>query len=692
MSDGADRPAVSVIVPFAGDAAGARRTIGFLGSLRTREGDELILADNSPTGAAGPEAGGSPVRVVPARAERSSYHARNAGAEAARTDWLLVMDADCLPGADLLDAYFEHPPADSTGVVAGGVRPAPGQEGVLPRYARARTHITEEPQVRSAFRPAGITPNLLLRRAAYEAVGGFHEGLASGADVEICWRVQDAGWGFEHRPDAAVLHHHVERLAALGRQCRRHAAGRAWLNRRYPGAAPRPRLTRRLLHAIGGTGYRAIRLQGERALFRAIDAWWFCQDSFGYLLGNRAGRFPGDAHGEAGRKPVAFFCDAFPALSETFVAAEAEALAALGHAVRVESAARPERPDRAAGRAVANVQLEDDGIAGKAWWALLLCLRHPLGCLRDARERRRWALEEGVWPLRSLAPLAWRVKRNGERHLHAHFAEGAALNALRVGRVLGLPYSVTAHAYDIFKDPRNLPEKLREAAFATTGCEYNVRHLAAIAPEAAGRTHEIVMGVDGERFRRTAPHPGGRHVVAVGRLVEKKGLAHLVEAAGILAGRAPLDRVTIVGDGPLRGDLARRIADLSLDETVVLAGWHEPGAVRDLLEDADLLAMPCVVAADGDRDSMPVVVKEALAMEVPVVASDEVGLPEVVKPEWGALVPPGDPPALAGAIEDVLGRPLDERRAMGRAGREFVLAHAAVREESRRLSELIESA
>jgi colanic acid/amylovoran biosynthesis glycosyltransferase len=679
-------------MPFAGDAEAARRAIGFLERLRTGPGDELILADNSPEGVARREAEGGRVTIVPAVAERSSYHARNAGAEAAANDWLLFLDADCLPDPALLDLHLAPPPGAGVGVIAGGVRPAAGQEGVIPRYARARTHITEGPQVRSAPRPAGITPNLMLRREAYEAVGGFHEGLGSGADVEICWRIQDAGWGFEHRPEAAVEHHHVESLGALGRQCRRHAAGRAWLNRRYPGAAPRPKLTRRLVHALGGAVYRAVRLQGERALFRAIDSWWFCQDSAGYLLGNRAGREERGESASAQRTPVAFVCDAFPAVSETFVAAEARALERLGHRVRVESGRRPERPDPEARRAVPSTQLEDDGIAYKLWSALLLCIGHPRGCLRDARDRRRWAREEGIWPLRSLAPAARRIERSGDRHLHAHFAETAALNALRLGRILGLPYSVTAHAYDIFKDPRNLPEKLREATFATTGCEYNVRHLRELAPDAAERIHEVVMGVDGDRFRRSRDHPGGRHVVAIGRLVEKKGFAQLVEAAALLSEREPLEWVTIVGDGPLRGELAARISRLGLEDTVRLAGWRDPEAVRELLEEADLLAVPCVVAADGDRDSMPVVAKEALAMEVPVVASDEVGLPELVRPEWGRLVRPGDAEALAAAIAELLAMDPDERRRMGRAGREFVLGHADVTAETRRLSDLIEAA
>jgi glycosyltransferase involved in cell wall biosynthesis len=685
---------VAVIVPFAGGTSDAGRTLAAMERLRTAPGDELILADNTDQGVAAMEAGGSRVRVVPAPVERSSYHARNAGAEAAAAaEWLLFMDADCLPEPDLLDRYFAAPIASACGILAGAVRPAHGQDALIARYARSRTHISEEPQVNSAFRPAGITPNLLLRRRAFDAVGGFHEGLRSGADVEICWRIQDAGWSLEHRPGAPVEHRHVETLAALGRQCRRHASGRAWLNRRYPGAAPRPPLTRRFIHALGGTAYRAVRGQGERALFRLVDAWWDCVDSGGYLLGNRAERaapLPADG----GRVPVLVLCDAFPALSETFVAAEARELAALGHRVRFESGARPERPDRGPTREFGPRQLEDDGIAAKLAATARLCARHPLRCLRDLRDRRRWAAEEDPWPLRSLAPAALRIRAEGDRHIHAHFAEGAALNALRLGRLLGIPYSVTAHAYDIYKDPRNLPEKLRRASFATTGCAYNLAHLRSLVPSAdAERIHEVVMGVDGEAFRRGTQHPAGRHVVAVGRLVEKKGFADLLGAAALLAERGePLAALTIVGDGPLRPELEGLIAERGLEEVAALPGWREPDQVRELLERADLLAMPSVIAADGDRDSMPVVVKEALAMEVPVVATNEVGLPEIVGEEWGRLVQPRDAAALAGAIAELLALPPARRAAMGAAGREHVLARADVRAEAAKLSGLIEQA
>jgi len=144
-----------------------------------------------------------------------------------------------------------------------------------------------------------------------------------------------------------------------------------------------------------------------------------------------------------------------------------------------------------------------------------------------------------------------------------------------------------------------------------------------------------------------------------------------------------------VGDGPLRTELERLSSERGLDGVVALLGARDPVEVRDLLEEADLLAMPSVIASDGDRDSMPVVVKEALAMEVPVVASDEVGLPELVNEEWGRLVPPGDPVALAGAIEEVLSLPLEERIRMGRTGREWVLAACSLERETARLAALI---
>jgi glycosyltransferase involved in cell wall biosynthesis len=360
---------------------------------------------------------------------------------------------------------------------------------------------------------------------------------------------------------------------------------------------------------------------------------------------------------------IVVLLDRFPVLTETFVVNELLALRRAGHDVRVEAL---ERGDCDAPQGLPIRYRERAPVADLLW----LLTRHPLRCAADLATRPRRRREEWVRPLRELAPVARRL-RPGE-HVHVHFAAGAALDAMRIAALTGATYSVTAHAWDIWLAPRNLREKLERAAFATTGCEYNARHLRGVAPRA--RIHTLVMGVDGERFRRSAPPAGGRTVLGIGRLVAKKGFAVLARAA------AGLDaNVRIVGDGPLRDALAG----------VELAGALAPEAVRAELERADVLAMPCVVAPDGDRDSMPVVVKEAMAMELMVVASDEVGLPECVRPPWGRLVPPGDAEALRRAIEEVLALGVEQRAAAGAAGRAWVLEHADVHRETRRLADLI---
>jgi colanic acid/amylovoran biosynthesis glycosyltransferase len=294
-----------------------------------------------------------------------------------------------------------------------------------------------------------------------------------------------------------------------------------------------------------------------------------------------------------------------------------------------------------------------------------------------------------VPPLRRLAPVARRLASFRASHLHAHFAAGAALDAMRIAALLGLPYSVMTHGYDIFQLPRNLREKHERAAFAVSACHYSVRYLRELIGDPAGsRVERLVTGVDGDRFQRGTPYPDGpRQVLAVGRLIEKKGFDVLVDAATLLDGAVA--RIVIVGDGPLHSELAERISALGLESVVELAGSRRPEEVRELLEESAVLAAPCVVAGDGDRDTMPVVVKEALAMELPVVASYEVGLPEVVRSEWGRLVPPGDPRALADSIHELLSLPGERRAEMGRAGREFVLRECSLSGQTRRLAALI---
>ena len=683
------RPAVSVVVPFRGGRSEAEALLAALGALSLGADDELIVADNTPDGVVAGAGQAVPTRaqVVPAAGERSSYHARNVGADRARGEWLLFLDADCRPPSTLLDHFLSEPAEHGWGAIAGAVVGASDQRALVARYSRARGHLSQEDFLRHPFRPFAVTANLLVRRSAWAGVGGFGEGMRSGGDADLCWRLHAAGWTIAYRPEAVVEHLHRESPWTLARQMARYGAGRAWLNRRYPGTGPRRPVGRPLARCGAGVAGFALFGERERALFKALDAIALAAGGAGYFLGNAPPRT--QAGPQAGG--VVVLPEVFPRLSETFVAAEAHALEGLGVPTRIEAVARAERPGREWARGLRINYLEDEGIARKLATLGWLALRHPQGCVRDLLDRRRWAREEPVRPLRWLAPAALRASRGGARHLHAHFAHGAALDAMRLGRLLGLPYSVTAHAYEIFSHPRNLREKLERADFVNTGCDYNVKHLRTlVGPGHAERVHEIVMGVDPERFRRRRPAPGTGNVLAVGRLVEKKGFDHLIEAMALLRARGAIpERVTIVGDGPLGSSLARQARRLGVDDVVALVGAREPREVLELLERADLLAMPCVIAADGDRDSMPVVVKEALAMEVPVVASDEVGLPEIVGEGWGRLVPPGDAAALAAAIEEILALEPGQRAAMGRAGRAFVIEHGNLQRETAKLAGLM---
>jgi colanic acid/amylovoran biosynthesis glycosyltransferase len=686
---------VSVVVPFAGYGPAAASLVAGLRGLELRDGDEVIVVDNSAEASVtGLSAQGS-LRVVRATREHSSYHARNAGAETARNAWLLFMDADCRPDPRLLDRYFEESIPDECGIVAGAVIGAPGQPGILPAWARSRRQLSEEhllPGPRSLPHPAAGTPNVLVRRAAFDALGGFHEGIRSGGDVELSWRIQDAGWSLFHRPGARVEHRYRRRLRSLMSQSARHAAGRRWLVRRYPGAFSRPRLVSEVGRSLAGALLWPLLLQPRRGLHKLIDGVAVAAGAWGWWFGRNGVRPAAEPPlRRAGSPSLVVITDAFPARSETFVYNEALALKRQGWALRVESLARPARTERAVARVLRIDYFEDDALRSKAAAVAGLIARHPLRCLRDRRDSRRWRKEEEVWPLAALAPAARRLGCGREQHLHAHFAAGGALVAMRLSRLAGVPYSVTAHAYDIFRDPANLTEKLEQASFAVAECDYAADHLRAlVSPQAAPRIHRIRTGADASFFARRKPSPGTGRVVAIGRLVEKKGFEQLLRAAVSLRRGGVASEVAIAGEGPLGPSLRALASELDLDAFVRFLGpaWG-PAAVRDVLEGADVLAIPSVVAPDGDRDALPLVAYEALAMEVPIVASDLVGLPEVVRAPWGRLVPPGDPEELAQAIAEVLSQPAQDRAAAAREGRRFLFATVDPQREAERLAELI---
>jgi GT2 family glycosyltransferase len=282
---GLTRPAVSVVVPFLGRREEAVRLLAGLSRLRRGAGDELIVADNTSGGVVAGVAG-EPLQVARATAERSSYHARNAGARAATNGWLLFMDADCVPAPGLLDAYFAEPVPDDCGAISGLIVGDPAQRGLLPRYARSRHFLSVDDGLLG--HDAAPTGNVLVRRAAFEAVGGFEEGIRSGGDIDLSRRLGAAGWAVVHRPGAVVAHRHRDSLPAFVGMVARYGAGARWLNERYPGSSPRWPLARGLRGAVRDTASLAIRGRLESSLFRAVDGVGLIAHNLGYLASNRA--------------------------------------------------------------------------------------------------------------------------------------------------------------------------------------------------------------------------------------------------------------------------------------------------------------------------------------------------------------------------------------------------------------------
>jgi GT2 family glycosyltransferase len=273
-------------MPFAGDEREAQAAIDALLVLELRPGDELILADNS--GVAAPRGG---VAVIRATGERSPAHARNAGASRAHNDWILFLDADCLAPRELLDAYFAAPVADDVGALAGEVVPLPGDDTLAARYGTVRSFLSQEAHMNHPFRPRAVAANLLVRRAAFEQIGGFYEGVRAAEDTDFAWRLQQAGWRLELRRRAQVQHRYRASLRELRRQWRGYAAGRAWLARTYPDFRPEPALVRMLRPRPENDGRQGpARSFHDRLLFLALDVILGFEELVGLRMSNRVRR------------------------------------------------------------------------------------------------------------------------------------------------------------------------------------------------------------------------------------------------------------------------------------------------------------------------------------------------------------------------------------------------------------------
>ncbi|HEX7186407.1 MAG TPA: glycosyltransferase, partial [Thermoanaerobaculia bacterium] len=382
------------------------------------------------------------------------------------------------------------------------------------------------------------------------------------------------------------------------------------------------------------------------------------------------------------RRPVAVLLSRFPLITETFILREVIEMERQGQPVRLVPLLH-ERPEV--------VHREALPWMDRALHAPLLSAAVLLASLRALRRRPGRVLRlfgklltasvaAPNFLLRTLALfpkslwVAERLEAEGAAHLHAHFATHPATMALIVSSLTGIPWSMTVHAHDIFVRQAMLRDKLAAARFVRAISRFNREYLERRFPgEVADKVRVIHVGIDPEVYRRLpAPAADPPKILCVASLRPYKGVPVLLEACRRLLDNGVTFRCEIVGEGPMRPELERRIAGLGLAGTVSLLGALPQHEVTCRLGASAVFVLPSIVAPDGQMEGIPVALMEAMAAGRPVVTSALSGIPELVEDGMsGVLVQPGDAPGIAAALKRLLEDP-GLRLRMGERGREKV--------------------
>jgi glycosyltransferase involved in cell wall biosynthesis len=329
---------------------------------------------------------------------------------------------------------------------------------------------------------------------------------------------------------------------------------------------------------------------------------------------------------------IAYLLGEYPSLSETFIAREIEALRRRGFEIGVW-----------AWRA-------GEGARTLPQLSSAQCLARPLARLAPSMRAKYWRHVGTHW--------AQIEKENLRevRHIHAGWASFPADIARGAAEVLGVPWSFSGHARDLWVEGGNLKGKLSAAKFAGCCTRSGAEYLRRLAPNAASKVLYAPHGIEINRYQyRERPEMSAPpHVLAVGRLVAKKGFEDLLCAVSLLKAECPVN-ATIIGEGGKRAELEKLIVRLQLQSVVSLPGACPHEIVIAAMQRADLLVAPSTRAADGDRDGLPNVLLEAAACGLPIVSSRAGSVTDFLDEGCAWLHEPGDANALAEALRDVIG-------------------------------------
>jgi len=385
----------------------------------------------------------------------------------------------------------------------------------------------------------------------------------------------------------------------------------------------------------------------------------------------------------------------FPQLSQTFVNNEITGLGQLGHDVVIAALYPPgeEIPESLislASRALYWFDIDKSRLIEILKANAVLALKFPTAYLKLFKKH----VSSPSSFLKKIF-LAHYFHTAGVSHIHTHFAWEQVAYLSFIKQLTGIPFSVTLHAADIYSEICGMTEAAEDAAFLITISEYNKHYLVNNLGIDSKKIHVVHCGVNTDA--RPVPHGSlsenqGNNlpfILSIGRLTQKKGFDLFLEALKRLKENGVAFKARIIGDGPLMPELRAQIKASGLEQMVDLPGAMPHESVMAAVRDCHLFVLACRRAKNGDIDGIPVVLMEAMAAAKPVISTSLSGIPELVQPGTGLLVPPEDPEKLTRAMVTVLEN-RENAHKMGRKARQVVEQSFSIQGQVQRLIHLIQ--
>jgi glycosyltransferase involved in cell wall biosynthesis len=378
-------------------------------------------------------------------------------------------------------------------------------------------------------------------------------------------------------------------------------------------------------------------------------------------------------------KKTAFIAPTYPVLSETFIQTEVDSIRECGHPVCVFAFELEETQST----------FDYDVIKIGENFRLFALAQFKYKNLLTAAQFVR---NQSSLPMRSLlvygAKLATQLAEHNVEHVHAHFCQHTTAHAIVAAKLLGISCSFVAHGHDVYESPFDVGEKLAACDFAVAVC----RDMLDDFKNMAGKNIKLLhCGVKTEQFTYTPKIPRPEiSLVFLGRLVEQKGVQHLLEAMAPVAEKLNIF-LDIVGTGDLEAELKQQVQRLGLSDRVRFCGAKPHDWVKKSLPNYDCLVAPFCMASTGNVDTGPLVLKEAMAVGTPVITTDIMGCKEIVTPETGFVVHEKDVTALRASIVQFSQLSFSQRVIMGRLAHERVQVNFNAQLQARKLSRWIEN-